>query len=210
MKRTASAQWRGDLKSGKGTVSTSSGSSRQCGILVPDALRGWKGTNPEELLAAAHAGCFSMALSAQWPRQTSRPKASTHLRDFARKTARWIRHNRKPPGCEAAHPRRHARGLRPSRTKCQNRLPRLQALQNEHHPNRATPIRADESVPRPPFAPRGKIRLSAMPSRIVSRPLVPNHTRASTCSTALRYAHLRCCAALSLRVFSQSSLPLRT
>ncbi len=65
MKRTASAQWRGDLKSGKGTVSTSSGVLANSPYSFHTRFEDGKGTNPEELLAAAHAGCFSMALSAQ-------------------------------------------------------------------------------------------------------------------------------------------------
>ncbi len=65
MKRKATAEWKGGLKDGKGTISTESG-------VFSDARYGFKsrfesgpGTNPEELIAAAHAGCFSMALSAQ-------------------------------------------------------------------------------------------------------------------------------------------------
>ena len=65
MKRTASAQWRGDLKSGKGTVSTASGVLANSAYSFQTRFEDGKGTNPEELLAAAHAGCFSMALSAQ-------------------------------------------------------------------------------------------------------------------------------------------------
>ena len=65
MKRTASAQWRGDLKSGKGTVSTASGVLEKSQYSFSTRFEEGKGTNPEELLAAAHAGCFSMALSAQ-------------------------------------------------------------------------------------------------------------------------------------------------
>ena len=65
MKRTASAQWRGDLKSGSGTVSTASGTLANAGYSFHTRFEEGKGTNPEELLAAAHAGCFSMALSAQ-------------------------------------------------------------------------------------------------------------------------------------------------
>ena len=65
MKRTASAQWRGDLKSGKGTVSASSGVLSNTPYSFQTRFEEAKGTNPEELLAAAHAGCFSMALSAQ-------------------------------------------------------------------------------------------------------------------------------------------------
>ena len=65
MKRTASAQWRGDLKSGNGTVSTASGVLEKSQYSFKTRFEDGKGTNPEELLAAAHAGCFSMALSAQ-------------------------------------------------------------------------------------------------------------------------------------------------
>ena len=65
MKRTASAQWRGDLKSGNGTVSTASGTLASAPYSFHTRFEEGKGTNPEELLAAAHAGCFTMALSAQ-------------------------------------------------------------------------------------------------------------------------------------------------
>ncbi len=65
MKRTASARWNGDLKSGGGTVSTASGVLAQSPYSFHTRFEEAKGTNPEELLAAAHAGCFSMALSAQ-------------------------------------------------------------------------------------------------------------------------------------------------
>jgi osmotically inducible protein OsmC len=65
MKRPANAQWRGDLKSGSGTVSTASGVLSNSAYSFHTRFEDGKGTNPEELLAAAHAGCFSMALSAQ-------------------------------------------------------------------------------------------------------------------------------------------------
>jgi osmotically inducible protein OsmC len=65
MKRTATAQWRGDLKTGKGTVSTASGALSNSAYSFHTRFEDGQGTNPEELLAAAHAGCFSMALSAQ-------------------------------------------------------------------------------------------------------------------------------------------------
>lgn len=65
MKRTASAVWNGSLKDGKGSISTQSGvlSNSQYGFKT--RFEDGPGTNPEELIAAAHAGCFSMALSAQ-------------------------------------------------------------------------------------------------------------------------------------------------
>jgi lipoyl-dependent peroxiredoxin len=65
MKRTASAHWRGDLKSGSGTLTTASGVLSQTGYSFHTRFEDGQGTNPEELLAAAHAGCFTMALSAQ-------------------------------------------------------------------------------------------------------------------------------------------------
>ncbi|HTO93890.1 MAG TPA: OsmC family protein [Bacteroidota bacterium] len=64
MKRTASAQWTGDLKSGKGLMSTSSGVLRDTPYSFLTRFENAPGTNPEELVAAAHAGCFTMAASA--------------------------------------------------------------------------------------------------------------------------------------------------
>src|SRR6058998_3590033 len=63
MKRTASAVWQGDLKSGRGTVSTESTVLSQAQYSFGTRFENGKGTNPEELIAAAHAGCFTMALS---------------------------------------------------------------------------------------------------------------------------------------------------
>ena len=65
MQRTASAHWSGGLKDGKGTVSTQSGVLNQTQYSFNTRFENGAGTNPEELIAAAHAGCFSMALSAQ-------------------------------------------------------------------------------------------------------------------------------------------------
>src|SRR5207249_2022055 len=65
MKRKASAVWRGGLKDGKGTISTESGVLSQTQYSFSTRFEDGVGTNPEELIAAAHAGCFSMALSAE-------------------------------------------------------------------------------------------------------------------------------------------------
>src|ERR1700680_767441 len=65
MKRTASAAWSGDLKQGKGTISTDSGVLKETQYSLSTRFENGIGTNPEELIAAAHAGCFSMALSGQ-------------------------------------------------------------------------------------------------------------------------------------------------
>ena len=65
MQRKASAVWQGDLKTGKGAISTDSGVLKQTQYSFSTRFENGVGTNPEELLAAAHAGCFTMALSAQ-------------------------------------------------------------------------------------------------------------------------------------------------
>ena len=65
MQRTASAHWAGGLKDGKGSVSTQSGVLNQSQYSFSTRFENGIGTNPEELIAAAHAGCFTMALSAQ-------------------------------------------------------------------------------------------------------------------------------------------------
>jgi lipoyl-dependent peroxiredoxin len=65
MQRKASAVWQGDLKSGKGSLSTETGTLKSAPYSFSTRFENGAGTNPEELLAAAHAGCFTMALSAQ-------------------------------------------------------------------------------------------------------------------------------------------------
>jgi lipoyl-dependent peroxiredoxin len=65
MKRTGSAVWKGGLRDGQGTVSTESGVLSDTPYSFSTRFEDGTGTNPEELLAAAHAGCFSMALSGQ-------------------------------------------------------------------------------------------------------------------------------------------------
>ncbi len=65
MKRSANAVWTGDLRSGKGTISTESGVLSDTQYSFKTRFEHGTGTNPEELIAAAHAGCFSMALSVE-------------------------------------------------------------------------------------------------------------------------------------------------
>ncbi len=65
MKRTANAVWIGGLKDGKGTLSTGSGTLKDTRYGFAMRFEDEPGTNPEELVAAAHAGCFAMALSAE-------------------------------------------------------------------------------------------------------------------------------------------------
>lgn len=65
MQRTASAHWSGGLKDGKGNLSSASGVLKNTPYSFSTRFESQPGTNPEELIAAAHAGCFTMALSAQ-------------------------------------------------------------------------------------------------------------------------------------------------
>jgi len=65
MQRKANAVWKGGLKDGRGTLSSASGVLKDTKYSFSTRFENEPGTNPEELIAAAHAGCFSMALSAQ-------------------------------------------------------------------------------------------------------------------------------------------------
>ena len=65
MDRSASAVWKGSLKEGKGTISTQSGALKDTQYSFAARFAEGVGSNPEELIAAAHAGCFTMALSAE-------------------------------------------------------------------------------------------------------------------------------------------------
>ncbi|MCR6700382.1 MAG: OsmC family protein [Dokdonella sp.] len=64
IQRSGSAQWRGGLKDGQGAISTQSGALKAHPYGFASRFEGVAGTNPEELIGAAHAGCFTMALSA--------------------------------------------------------------------------------------------------------------------------------------------------
>lgn len=65
MKRKATAVWSGNIKSGQGTISTESGVLKDAAYNFSGRFENGSGTNPEELIGAAHAGCFAMALSGQ-------------------------------------------------------------------------------------------------------------------------------------------------
>ncbi|HQG33103.1 MAG TPA: OsmC family protein [Deltaproteobacteria bacterium] len=75
MKRTGSAVWEGGIKDGKGTVSTESGALSSTQYSFSSRFEQGTGTNPEELIAAAHAGCFSMALAGELGRAGLTPES---------------------------------------------------------------------------------------------------------------------------------------
>lgn len=74
IKRKGSAQWRGSIKDGKGQLSTASGVLDDTPYGFSSRFEGEAGTNPEELIAAAHAGCFTMALSGLLTRNEQPPE----------------------------------------------------------------------------------------------------------------------------------------
>jgi lipoyl-dependent peroxiredoxin len=75
MKRKASAVWRGGLKDGKGSISTESGVLKDTQYSFSTRFENGIGTNPEELIGAAHAGCFSMAFAAELGRAGITPES---------------------------------------------------------------------------------------------------------------------------------------
>jgi osmotically inducible protein OsmC len=78
MQRKATAVWRGDVKSGKGLLSTENTVLKEAQYSFSTRFENGIGTNPEELLAAAHAGCFAMAVSSQLGKAGLKP-AKSHL-----------------------------------------------------------------------------------------------------------------------------------
>lgn len=75
MERKAGAVWKGGLKDGKGTITSASGVLNSTPYSFSTRFENEKGTNPEELIAAAHAGCFSMALSAELGKAGLKPES---------------------------------------------------------------------------------------------------------------------------------------
>ena len=92
MQRKSSAIWSGDLKSGKGTISTDSGALKGTQYSFSTRFENGIGTNPEELIAAAHAGCFSMALSAQLAESALTPESirTTATVELEKQEAGWV------------------------------------------------------------------------------------------------------------------------
>jgi osmotically inducible protein OsmC len=75
MKRKASAVWKGSLKEGSGIISTDSGALKETQYSFSTRFETGAGTNPEELIAAAHAGCFAMAFSSELGKAGLKPES---------------------------------------------------------------------------------------------------------------------------------------
>ena len=141
MQRKASAVWKGGLKDGKGSISAPRGVLNNTPYSFTTRFENAPGTNPEELIAAAHAGCFSMALSAQLGGANLTPESiSTTVTLSLDKldsgwtiTASHIDVVGKVPG----HRRGNFPEIRRSRRKG---MPRLQSAQRQDHHERQTGV----------------------------------------------------------------------
>ena len=156
MKRKASAVWRGGLKEGKGSISTESGVLAQTQYSFSTRFESGVGTNPEELIAAAHAGCFAMAFSAELGKAGIIPESisATATVTLDKTEAGWtvtsshLDVTAKIPGADDKSSRGGKRG--------QARLPDFAPAQGERHDGRNTGglniRRAARQRPRPPAA----------------------------------------------------------
>jgi osmotically inducible protein OsmC len=120
MKRTASAVWKGGLKDGQGTVSSESGALSKTPYNFRQRFENEKGTNPEELIAAAHAACFSMALSLFMANEGLSPESidTTATANFENVNGAWtvtsshLETRVKSPGADPAKFQKAAEGAK--------------------------------------------------------------------------------------------------
>ena len=120
MKRSGSAVWKGGLKDGKGTVSSESGVLSNVAYNFSKRFENEKGTNPEELVAAAHAACFSMALSLFMANEGLTPESidTTATANFENVNGAWtvtsshLETRVKSPGADPAKFQKAAEGAK--------------------------------------------------------------------------------------------------
>lgn len=91
MKRTATASWLGDLQEGKGTLTTQSQALKETPYSFKTRFDNVKGTNPEELIGAAHAGCFTMALAGALTQNGFKPRRldTQAVVNFEQEQGKW-------------------------------------------------------------------------------------------------------------------------
>ena len=134
MASKASAVWTGSLKEGKGTISTATGVLSNANYSFATRFEGASsGTTPEELIAAAHASCFSMALGAQLGGAGLTPeKIETHAAVTLAKDGRRIRDHQDRVDDNRQSSRRQPRSFRQGSRRRKGRLPDLEALRQQH------------------------------------------------------------------------------
>ena len=147
MASKASAVWTGSLKEGKGTISTATGVLNNANYSFATRFEGAdSGTTPEELIAAAHASCFSMALGAQLGGAGLTPtKIETHAAVTLAKTDAGFAITQDRADHHGQRSRRDQGSLRQGRGRRQGRLPDLEALRQQHrdHAGREAGVSAE-------------------------------------------------------------------
>src|SRR6202521_2218342 len=137
MKRKASALWKGSLKDGNGTISTDSGVLSDTQYSFTSRFADGKGTNPEELIAAAHAGCFSMALSSEWGGAGFTPESiRTSAIVTMDKTAARLCDHLGSLGCDRQGAGRQPTGLRSRGERGEERVSGVQGIEGRNHHGR--------------------------------------------------------------------------
>ena len=138
MDRSASAVWKGSLKEGSGTISTQSGTLKDTQYSFKARFADGVGTNPEELIAAAHAGCFTMALSAEITKAGAHRRLDRdHCGSHPRPHWREAHHHQDSPDHQSESPRHRQGKVRRTRPQRRGRLPRLPRPQSgRDHPRR--------------------------------------------------------------------------
>ena len=133
MLRKASAVWQGNLKGGKGTISTASGVLSNAQYSFSTRFEEGIGTNPEELIAAAHASCFSMALSAQLGEAGLTPDRidTTCTVTMEKNAVGW--EISEPSRCPCESPRRKPGCFRDGGQQRQGGLPDIATAEHEDH-----------------------------------------------------------------------------
>ncbi|HEY0835598.1 MAG TPA: OsmC family protein [Azospirillum sp.] len=126
--RQSDAEWRGDLMKGSGTMRLGSGAFEGA-YSFPSRFESGKGTNPEELIAAAHAGCFSMALSAGLSKAGHTPtRVHTTARAHLEKVGEGFAITRIELDCEAEVPGIDADGFQRQAEDAKKNCPVSKAL----------------------------------------------------------------------------------
>ena len=156
MKTTGSAAWQGGIKDGKGTISTKSGALSAYPYGFASRFEGKQGSNPEELIGAAHAACFTMALSlilgeagltAEQMDTTAEVSLEKDGDSYAIKTVQLT--------LKAKIPRRERGDVQGLRGQSQGWLPRFQAAESRDLARRAARLTTGSNGSGPPGAGRG-------------------------------------------------------
>ena len=129
MQKTASAKWSGGIKDGKGYISTQTGVLKDAPYGFAARFEEGPGTNPEELIGAAHAGCFTMAFSLQLTQAgLTAEQHRNEVYRHAREGRGRLLHHGMPSGHEGKNPRYRSSNVREASQHGERRLPGLEAV----------------------------------------------------------------------------------